>query len=371
VVSASATYHGDQDLVWGNWEKDANDECEVRYEGTMRFSTARYTELYRARFHNELEAEQMEQRDKYDVGVGADKGGYIHATVSDSGSPGSALYQTTGAVVPEGASVQFRALAKPGYDFVGWEGAEPGYYPIPIPGGGESSVSIGGNAVYYTNVHRPLPYTLKAKFEREPEPYTLTVINQTGYCAGWVAQGPARCHYADGQEVVVTATPQSACCWKFDHWEGEGTTTGGVPVHDNPSWFLQIEMNKSRTLTAFFQHVLEPRPLDFLACDGAWEAGLPKKVNDALAKWNDTMQTDRDGLYSGADVIVCADYWSRRISEKGSIVKENMYYPYDWATFLLYVMSVNPSIEVGLPAKILSMDSTTPEVLLVTASRVW
>ncbi len=102
-------------------------------------------------------------------------------------------------------------------------------------------------------------------FESASEPlpsYTLTIEAKTG---GTTSPPPGIHNYLVGSMVLVTAIASNG--YHFDHWE-----LNGQPITDKT---IQIEMNSSATLIAFFEAETVMRALTILSQEGGSTSPLP------------------------------------------------------------------------------------------------
>ena len=127
-----------------------------------------------------------------------------------------------------GQSVQVSATANSGYAFSGWTGDLSGITnPVYITMNGNKSVTAN--------------FT-----QNQPSQYTLTVaINPSG--SGSVTKSPNKSTYANGDQVILTASSNSG--YAFGNWSGDASGTA------NP---LTLTMNGNKTVTANFTATMAP-----------------------------------------------------------------------------------------------------------------
>ncbi|NLG17264.1 MAG: carbohydrate-binding protein [Fibrobacter sp.] len=75
----------------------------------------------------------------------------------------------------------------------------------------------------------------------EPSGFTLTITNATG---GTVTASPQKTSYSSGEQVTLTATPQSG--YAFDKWSGDASGTNAT---------VSITMNANKNVTPAFKQI--------------------------------------------------------------------------------------------------------------------
>jgi photosystem II stability/assembly factor-like uncharacterized protein len=149
-------------------------------------------------------------------------------TVNVTGS-GSVSKNPNKSTYTNGEQVILTATANPGYTFTNWTGA------VPNPPNPNSSIqiTIAGDTFVTANFTQ--------------DQYTLTVNTLPSGAAGSVTKSPNKSTYVYGEQVTLTASPNSG--YKFNSWNG---------VDSSNSTTAYVTLNSNRTVIANFIEAIGP-----------------------------------------------------------------------------------------------------------------